>query len=241
MVSALFPIYIQSFLWNSIYQGNLKAVINGYTYQQIIVYTIMANVVSRLIRTGFEYEVADDIKNGGLNKFIIKPIDYSIYKFCCFIGQKLINIAMMGLVIFGLLVFLVLNFGAVFQAAQIVLFFLSLLLALILNLTFFFTISISAFWLLEIGFLFEAARIVIIFLSGGVFPLDIFGKKVAWLSNFLPFKYTINFPVEILSGRLTLNNGFEGILLQIIWILVFIVIAKLLWLAGTKRYVAVGG
>jgi ABC-2 type transport system permease protein len=147
----------------------------------------------------------------------------------------------MGLVITGLLIFLVFNFGAAFPIMKIVLFFLSLLLALILNFTFFFIISISAFWLLEIGFLFEAVRIVIIFLSGGIFPLDIFGEKVAWLSSFLPFQYTINFPVEILNGKLTISMGLKGIIMQAIWILLFGAVAKLLWSVGTRHYVAVGG
>ncbi len=241
MVSALFPICIQYFLWTAIYQGNHQAVINGYTYQQIIIYTIMANVISRFIRTGFEYEVAEDVKNGGLNKFITKPIDYSLYKFCCFLGQKLITLTVMALIIAGLLIFLVLYFGAVFSAVKIGLFLLSLLLALILNFTFFFIISTSAFWLLEIGFLFEAIRIIIIFLSGGIFPLDIFGKQAVWLSDFLPFKYTINFPVEILNGRLAIGRELEGIVIQVVWIFIFAVLGKLLWSIGTRHYVAVGG
>lgn len=241
MISALFPIFIQFFLWTSIYSGNPKGIINGYTYNQIIVYTIMANIVSRLVRTGFEYEVGDDIKNGGLNKFIIKPIDYSIYKFCCFIGQKLIHLLMMVIVISGLLIFLAVKFGSTFEPFHIFLFFGSLLLAFILNFTIFFAISTSAFWLFEIGFLFEAVRIIIIFLSGGIFPLDIFGKSATLILNYLPFKYTINFPVEILNGRLSLTLGLQGIFIQIIWIILFAILARLLWRTGTKRYVAVGG
>jgi ABC-2 type transport system permease protein len=241
MISASFPIFIQFFLWTTIYGGDRKAIINGYSYIQIITYTIMANIVSRLIRTGFEYEVNDDIKNGGLNKFIVKPIDYSCYKFCCFIGQKLVYLLVMVFMILGILTFLTAKFGLHFGIYQIFLFFITLFLAFILNFVIFFSISTSAFWLFEIGFLFEAVRIVIIFLSGGIFPLDIFGKNASVIFSFLPFKYTINFPVEVLNGRLSLALGLQGVLIQIVWIILFALLAKLLWQAGSKRYVAVGG
>lgn len=241
MVSAVFPIFIQFFLWNAIYGGDTKAVINGYTYYQIIAYTIMASVISKLIRTGFEYEINDDIKNGGLNKYIIKPVDYFTYRLSCFLGQKLIQTLFLILLIFGMLALLTLKFGIDFTVARVVLFFFSLILAFILNYMIFFSVSMIAFWLLEIGFLFEAIRIVIIVLSGGVFPLEIFGGGAMSVLNWLPFKYTINFPVQLLNGRLETAAQYEGIACQIAWIIVFVGISKLLWRAGNRRYVAVGG
>lgn len=241
MVSALFPIFIQFFLWTSIYGGDTALVINGYSYFQIIAYTIMASVVSRLIRTGFEYDINDDIKNGGLNKYLVKPVDYFTYRLSCFIGQKLIQTLLMLLLIVGSLILLAIGLHSPLTAQSITLFFVSLFLAFVLNFMIFFAVSTIGFWLFEIGFLFEAIRIVIIMLSGGIFPLDIFGKQAVLILNFLPFKYTINFPVEVLNGRLSANSSYLGIGLQILWIFVFTLIAKLLWAAGNKRYVAVGG
>lgn len=241
MVSAAFPIFIQFFLWSAIYRGNTTAVINGYTFYQIIAYSIMASFIARLIRTGFEYEINDDIKNGGLNKYIIKPVDYFAYRLSCFIGLKLIQTLFLLLLIIGILVFLAHGFGFSYTASRIILFLCALLLAFILNYMIFFSISMIAFWLFEIGFLFEAIRIVIVVLSGGIFPLDIFGEKARLILNWLPFKYTVNFPVELLNGRLGADAQYQGLIIQIAWIAVFVVISKLLWRAGNKRYVAVGG
>ena len=41
-----------------------------------------------MVATGFEWEIADDIKNGGLNKYVIKPVGYLPYRIACFLGQK---------------------------------------------------------------------------------------------------------------------------------------------------------
>lgn len=241
MVSAVFPIFIQFFLWSSIYQGDVTQVINGYTFYQIIAYTVMASIISRLIRTGFEYDINDDIKNGGLNKYLVKPVDYFTYRLSCFLGQKLMQTLFLLLVIAGVLMFLVIKFGFILTIPQVVLFILSLLLAFVLNFMIFFTVAMIAFWLFEIGFLFEAIRIIIIMLSGGIFPLDIFGDKAALILSYLPFKYTINFPVELLNGRLGSGKEIQGFMLQLVWVVVFAFLSKLFWKAGNKRYVAVGG
>lgn len=241
MVSAFFPIFIQYFLWTAIYGGDRTVVINGYTYYQIIAYTVMASIVSRLIRTGFEYEINDDIKNGGLNKYLVKPVDYFTYRLACFIGQKLVHTMLMVLMIAGVLTLLTLCFHCPLTASSIILFFVSLFLAFVLNFMLFFSVSVIGFWLFEIGFLFEAIRIVIIMLSGGIFPLDIFGEKAVAVLNLLPFKYTVNFPVELLNGRVATNMAYQGIIIQVAWVCIFALIAKGLWKAGNKRYVAVGG
>ena len=241
MVSAAFPVFIQYFLWTSIYKGDTTQIINGYTYFQIIAYTVMASIISRLIRTGFEYEINDDIKNGGLNKYLIKPVNYFTYRLSCFIGQKLIQTLLILMIIVGVIFLLILRFEFSLTFYRVGLFLISLFFAFILNFMIFFSVSTIAFWLFEIGFLFEAIRIIIIMLSGGIFPIDILGKNVSNVLSYLPFKYTINFPVELINGRLNPSGEYHGILLQIGWIIVFTFLSKLLWAVGNKQYVAVGG
>ena len=241
MVSAAFPIFIQYFLWTAIYRGDADQAISGFTYAQMIAYTFMASITSRLIRTGFEYEINDDIKNGGLNKFIVKPIDYFSYRMSCFVGQKLMQTVFLAVIIAGVLIGLHLRFGLVYETSRILLFCLSLSLAFLLNFMIFYAVGMIAFWLFEIGFLYEAVRIVIIALSGGIFPLEIFGKTAVGVLSYLPFKYTINFPVELLIGRMNEAAVSQGIIVQVLWVAVLTFLCKGLWKVGSKRYVAVGG
>lgn len=55
LFSAVFPIIIQTFLWNYLYGNTDAAALFGYSYNQIIVYTLLAGLVSKLVYTGFEY------------------------------------------------------------------------------------------------------------------------------------------------------------------------------------------
>jgi viologen exporter family transport system permease protein len=98
-----------------------------------------------------------------------------------------------------------------------------------------------AFWVIEIGFLFEGIRIVTILLSGGIFPLEVFGTRFLQVMAWLPFKYTVSYPINVLNGKISAGDMAQGALIQCIWIVVCLVIADFLWRVGSRRYVAVGG
>ena len=73
LLSTIFPIIIQTFLWNYLYGNGDAGAMTGYSYTEIIVYTLLAGLVSKLVITGFEYQINEDIKDGGLNKYLIRP------------------------------------------------------------------------------------------------------------------------------------------------------------------------
>lgn len=241
MVSAAWPIFIQFFLWTSIYAGSGQQNLFGYSYGQMIAYTIIANIVQRLTRTGFEYDMNDDIKNGGLDKFMVRPLGYFQYHMATFMGRRMAQAVVTMLVLLGAIVLLNTQYGSVIAPLNILYFVLSLVLAFLLNFIVFFCVGMLAFTLTEIGFFYEAVRIVFIAMSGGIFPLDVFGEKVNAVMSFLPFKYTVNFPVDVLSGRVAGMDMFAGLAIQLLWIAALSFVSIVLWNRGLKKYVAAGG
>lgn len=179
LISTVFPIILQFYLWTAIYSTPTE-VNNVYTYEQIILYTLLAGMTAKLTASGFEHEINKDIKDGGLNKYIVRPVNY-------------------------------------------------------------FTIAMLGFWITEISKMFGTIQIVLLVISGGVFPLDVFGSGIQKLTQYLPFKYTAQFPVDILNGKLLWEEVLNGFQFQIGWIFIFLILSCYLWKAGLKRYVAVGG
>jgi viologen exporter family transport system permease protein len=241
LISAAYPILIQTFLWTAIYRNSATQVVYGYTYRQIIAYTFLAGLVARIVRTGFEYEIMDDVKNGKFSRFLVQPLGYFPYRLCSFLGQKLPGLAMilgvMAVVLLGLSLF----WGVSLVFGRILVFLLTLLLAVALNFCIFYCISSMAFWMVEIGFLFEGIRIVIVMLSGGIFPLEVFGERIVRVLKWLPFRYTVNYPINVLNGKIPTSEIAPGILIQCVWIAACLVLAHFLWRVGSRRYVAVGG
>jgi ABC-2 type transport system permease protein len=241
LVSAAYPIFIQTFLWTAIFNASAGGVVYGYSYRQMIAYTFLAGLVARIVRTGFEYEIMDDVKSGKFSKFLVQPMGYFPYRLFSFFGQNLPGQVMILILTAVVLLGFNLVWGMQVSIWQILGFLFSLVMAAMLNFLIFYCFSAIAFWIVEIGFLFEGIRIVTILLAGGIFPLDVFGPRFVAVMNLLPFKYTVNYPINILNGKATLNDFFFGCVMQLAWIGLCLLLANLLWKQGSKRFVAVGG
>jgi ABC-2 type transport system permease protein len=241
LISAAYPIFIQYFLWTAIYLSTPGNLVYGYTYQQMMAYTFLAGLVGRIVRTGFEYEIMEDVKSGKYSKFLVQPLGYFPYRIASYFGGKVPNLAIILSILAAVLAGLHAIWGVTVGLERVLLFLVAILLAVVLNFLIFYGISAIAFWLIEIGFLFEGIRIVFILFSGGIFPLEVFGPTFQRMMTFLPFMYTISFPIKVLNGSLSMEQVFQGMLIQLVWIGVMYGLAGVLWRAGGKRYVAVGG
>ena len=80
LFSTVFPTILQLYIWQAIYTSP-DMVYQGYTYPQIVLYSLMSGLVTKLTSCGFEYRIGEDIKSGGLNKFIVRPVNYVFYCF----------------------------------------------------------------------------------------------------------------------------------------------------------------
>ena len=241
IISTLFPILIQVFLWYAIYSGTGQDSMYGYGFAQMLAYVAIAGAVGKFVVTGIENMVNDDIHSGGLSAFIVKPVRYIPFRLLQAVGQRFA--ATITMVVFTASAIVILactiNFEVKLYAAC--LFVPALLLAMLLNFFIFFIVSISAFWLTEVGRFFHALQIAIMVASGGVFPITVFGDAYVAASRFLPFQYTSYFPISVMTGALSVSEILTGMLVQLVWIAILPVFANILWRTGLKRYVAVGG
>ncbi len=255
LLGAVSPVIIQTALWTALYApdpgaaggaGSAGALAGsgqelfGFTYVQMLAYVVIANVVGRLVRTGFEYDLNNDIRLGGLDRFLVKPIGYFGFRIAQFLGAKSAEAVFMLAVLGAGLVALSLTVGLGISATAVVGFFLALAIALILNFLIFWCVGLLGFWLTEIGFFFEAVRIVIITASGGIFPLSVFGATGESILRALPFRFTIQFPTEVLCGRVAGADLVQGLATGALWVLPLGLLASFMWSAGVRRFVAVG-
>jgi ABC-2 type transport system permease protein len=54
----------------------------------------------------------------------------------------------------------------------------------------------------------------------------------------MPFRWIFHFPLELLIGRLDVQQTLEGFAAQIVWIMGSFVVMLLIWNAGVKRFSA---
>jgi ABC-2 type transport system permease protein len=98
-----------------------------------------------------------------------------------------------------------------------------------------------AFWLESATSLFDVWLGLFGIFSGYLVPLELYPRWVYELSYFLPFRYMLAFPVELITGGLTRSQAFAQLAAQWAFVAVLLAAAAGMWRLGTRRFAAFGG
>jgi len=101
-------------------------------------------------------------------------------------------------------------------------------------------LGMITFWTTRVGALYELFFAFELILSGRLVPMALMPGWVQSISAFLPFQWTFFFPINALVGRPTTTELLYGLGIQLAWILVGIIFARIVWRLGIRRYSAVG-
>jgi ABC-2 type transport system permease protein len=235
-------------LWEAIYEGSHKDELGGFSRSQMIAYLLLVHI-SRMFSSmpGLAYGIARDIRDGSLKKYLLQPIDMIAYLVSYRGAHKTAYIATTALP-YALLFFLFRDYfppfpdalttaGALTLAGYVV----SLLLAFVVGFFFEASLGMMGFWFLEVTSFLYIVGAVNFFVSGQMLPPDFLPEPWAGLLKALPFKYLAYFPAMVFLGKVQGWDLAYGLLAEAGWALFFIVLARLLYRFGLRRYSAFGG
>lgn len=231
----LLTLYI---LWSSI--TSTEQNVFGYTQTTILTYILGTSLIFGIVLASRSQEIGENINNGDLSTFLIKPWNYFKYWFFRDLGDKAMNILF---AVFELSVLFLILRPPVFLQPDIVyllLFSLSLIIALFLHFFLSCLIGLIGFWSPEVWAPRFLSYILIFFFAGNIFPLDIFPKQIFELLMSLPFPYLLFFPMKIYLGQMTFNEASYGLLIGLTWTLLMYIILMFTWKLGLKKFEAVG-
>jgi ABC-2 type transport system permease protein len=117
----------------------------------------------------------------------------------------------------------------------------ALLLGFVIGFFFETCIGMSGFWFLEVTSFLYVINTLTFFLSGHMFPLDLLPPALVAVFDWLPFRFLAYFPAAVFLGKV---RGFDlvwGLLLEMAWAAVLILLARLLYVRGLRHYSAYGG
>jgi hypothetical protein len=93
-VFGLIPLMATIYLWRAIYSGKESNDVAGYTLASMTSYYLIVTLVDMLTAVNEDdWQIAADIREGTLNQFLLKPIDYLTYRLCLFGAGRLIYTA----------------------------------------------------------------------------------------------------------------------------------------------------
>src|SRR5213083_1239505 len=81
------------FLWRAVFNER-RVGFGGYNYGSMIYYYLLAILASNLVTpTEDEWQIASDIREGQINSFLTKPLNYLGYRFSIFLSGRLVYTA----------------------------------------------------------------------------------------------------------------------------------------------------
>ena len=235
-----FHLIVVYILWGAAFSGNPS--IGGFTFVQTLTYFVVIFVLQFFIGAFNEdYQISEDIRNGLINQFLLKPINYFAYRLSVFAAARVVSGA------FGLLALLVaLPFFRSYlelphEAWRYVLAVPAMALTAIIQFSIAYFFGLLAFWFLEIqGFVIMSMAIENL-LGGEIFPLDLIPHTAFNIVRFLPFFYQAYFPAAIITGRQGYDFAVQGLAIQAFWAFALVCLAEFVWRRGLRHHTAAGG
>jgi ABC-2 type transport system permease protein len=238
---SLFHLTVVFILWGAAFAGS--ASIGGFDFGQTLTYFVTLLVLQFFIGAFNEdYQISEEIRNGLINQFLLKPINYFAYRFSIYLAARLVSGALIFLPL--LVAWPLLGHYLTFPHEwwRLALGLPAVMMSAVIQFSIAYCFGMLTFWFLEIqGFVILSMAVETV-LGGQMFPLDLMPAWIFNIAKYLPFFYQMYFPGAILTGRI--NDPAQiirGLGLQLCWVLALLALNQLLWVRGLRRHTAVGG
>lgn len=227
-------------LWGAAFHGETQ--IGGFNLAQTLTYFITILVLQFFISAFNEdYQISEEIRNGLINQFLLKPVNYFGYRLTIFISARLVSGLLALIPLLVLLPFLRQYIVFPSDGWRLLLGAPALVMSALIQFTIAYCFGMLTFWFLEIQSFIILSLAIETMLGGQIFPLDLMPSWLYQVSSYLPYYYQMYFPAAILTGRLDYATASTGLGMQLFWVIALLAFAQFLWSRGLRRHTAVGG
>ena len=230
------PPLVAMFVWTAAAGDGEVGGIQG---SMFVAYYLVLILVNQLTYSQTNWTVGDIIREGMLNHWLIRPLSPFYQILSSEIAGKVVYLVFTIPIVTILMVLLKPSFS--FSAGQFFIFWLALLLAWALRFLWGLWIALLAFWATRADALLALQDSLIFIFSGMIAPVAILPGFLQKLAEFLPFRYMVGFPVEILTANLTTQQIQMGLIIQSLWLMFTAILCWLIYKKGLVRYSAIGG
>lgn len=235
MLSASFPLVMLA-VWLSLAQDGP---VGGFTAQDFVAYYLLSLVMRQMTAVWVAWELDYDIRHGDMNTKLLHPIQ-PIHDYISF------NLAdkVMRIVIFAPLVVVVVlvvpGISLVLTPLNLLLFAIAVVGAWGMRYLTQFVLGLFGFWFSQALVLTDIFWMLFLLFGGGVAPIELLPEPLRTIAYYLPFRYMMSFPIEIMMGRIAPNDILIGFATIAGWLVVLFLFYRLLWARGMRRFGAFG-
>jgi ABC-2 type transport system permease protein len=226
------------FMWNALFMQ--REAIAGFTKPEMFTYVILGAFLSMVIFSAKSGVIADEIKDGTLSVYLMRPVGYFRSWFMRDAADKLFNIGASILELSVIIYLLAPPMSLSTDGVYLLLTMLSICVAIVMFFVLQIAVAMAAFWLVETWPIRFVYIVLIQFFAGVMFPLSIFPGILGAILQYTPFAYLVYIPVMIYLGKYDILQSIVQIAIGILWCIVIWIGAHILWKKGLRLYSAVG-
>lgn len=233
------PLVIIAVFWAIFRQDGVERV-GSYRFEELARYMILVAVLQRLMFNERSLDLADQIFNGTLTKYLVMPVGVGRL----FVARFVEHVALQGTIALALfasgalvapgvwpfpvhplaaLEAFVLVVGASYAYYQTI-----------------YLLQLLAFWLDVVWTLMVMARFVVVFVAGVLVPVTIMPAALAESFRWLYPYWLVTGPIEIWIGKQSGAAGVLGLAIVAAWIVALHGLIALAWRRGMRRYAGSG-
>ena len=234
MLVGIEPI-IMMFIWMELAKNGA---VGGYSASEFASYFLTAFFVRQMTVVWVVWDLDREIRLGDLSPKLLKPIDPYWEHVIENLAEKLIRFP---LVVVPLAIgFWLTGASLPLTIIGILLFILALIGAWTLRFNEQYDYGLISFWTQSSTGIEGVMWAIYYVFSGAIIPIKLMPKAIADIVYLTPFPYMIDFPTQIILGKLSSQEISKGFMILTIWIVFLLVARQLLWKYGIKRYGATG-
>ncbi len=231
LVSALITITVQYFLWKAVLIGKADIV-----FKQTISYLVLMQFMS-LIFPKSSYDLNDEVQSGDISLTLLKPMSLSTKLFWEGVGFSIAKIIVIGFV--EIIIYFLLT-PTVFTIFSLLMVLITMILAYILYFELELILGAFSFYTYSIWGITTLKSAILLIFSGNLFPLNYYPAIIRKIAEVLPFQYSFGSVGMVIENN-NWGNFWNVITMQLIYIVIFRIVYKLMMKHSIKSIVIQGG
>lgn len=238
-VEPLVMLFVYGALYGSV-DGGGEASLGGWRYAEIVKYVAGLLVVRKLIFHNRALELATEIFEGRITKYMVMPFRFFVLMQARFVQFLIMQVVVAGIVwcigyaILGDQWLVPVSVKAAAQGFTLV------LLGSYCCFLLYFTLNCLAFWLDVVWSLLVMAWFIISFTGGAVVPVSQMPDQFSQLFAYgFPY-WAITAPIEIMMGRLGDEAFLRGVMVLGVQLVGLDLLRRVVWSRGLAKYVGAG-
>lgn len=235
MLSASFPLVMLA-VWLSLAKDGP---VGGFTAGDFIAYYLLSLLMRQMTAVWVAWELDFDIRHGDMNTKLLHPIQ-PIHEYISFNLADKVMRAVIFVPLVILVVLVVPGISLVATPLNIGLFLVAVVGAWGMRYLNQFVLGLFGFWFSQALVLTDIFWMLFLLFGGGIAPIELLPEPLHTIAYYLPFRYMMSFPIEIMMGRIALNDILIGFGTILVWLAALFMVYRFLWARGMKKFGAFG-